>query len=478
MLPGSIAKKDFLKLFALDSGTGKEQLGGEVEVKSAKSSSDPTRQSKEKAVERGKEKQDAFDQQQTTPVIESATTAPVVVPAPQIILGWPAEKCREATANGSSKTESTKVSRPATDNSEPQPQQPTTIPVLFAAEGPDSTSRVDSKRVLADLVGVPKSSVPPKSSTNSAAPEVLASAGTKWADPPQAAPEKKPAPAMENEGSGDLRRSSPQDGSALPASMIAAKVSETKAIPPWQRKSSAGNRLNVFESAVSPNLRDSREVGTQAHESKTLDAMSRIAGPVKKLAIPQKTVIDEGSAQVLSPSTMSSIPRVDTRNAMKAAAAPIRQVDGAEITGLRSPMAYHSTRLAQRIGGPELRLVVNSEAAGQVQLSTSLRQNDVQLSVNVDRSDVAAAMRNELPSLDAHLRDHTLRLGEVHIVAQGDGLSSGLGMTGQQQQEQREWQSSHQIAYRDQESAAAASVITDEPAVNTAAVDGRISVLA
>src|SRR5262249_11455846 len=103
-------------------------------------------------------------------------------------------------------------------------------------------------------------------------------------------------------------------------------------------------------------------------------------------------------------------------------------VPGADPGDRKAPMAFHSARLTEQMGGPELRFTWRSPEMGEIQLSTSLRHRDVQMMVATDRGETASAMRAELPSLDQGLQGHSLRLGDVSIVAQERSMSAGLGM--------------------------------------------------
>jgi len=110
----------------------------------------------------------------------------------------------------------------------------------------------------------------------------------------------------------------------------------------------------------------------------------------------------------------------------------------ADITESRPAVAFHALHLTEQMSGPELRFTWHSPESGEIQLTTSLHQHDVQMTVNTDRVDTAGAMRADLPNLDHRLQEHSLRLGDVSIVAHERTVSTGLGMEGQQRGN-REW---------------------------------------
>jgi hypothetical protein len=139
-----------------------------------------------------------------------------------------------------------------------------------------------------------------------------------------------------------------------------------------------------------------------------------------------------------------------------------------------APVAFHSLRLTEQIAGPELHFNWRSPEAGDIQLSTSLHHRDVQMIVNAERADTAAAMRAELPSLDHRLHEHSLRLGEVNIVAQERSLSTGLAMSGQDRGH-REWNVPAPFTRGPEETRRETKV---ESLLTAVPSDGRVSVLA
>jgi hypothetical protein len=101
-------------------------------------------------------------------------------------------------------------------------------------------------------------------------------------------------------------------------------------------------------------------------------------------------------------------------------------------------IAFQAVRLAERMAGPEMHFAWRNDDGGQVQVSASVHQREVQLAVSTERPDAAIAIRAEVPSLDSRLQEHSLRLGEVRVVADERALSSGLG-TPSDGRGNREW---------------------------------------
>ena len=137
--------------------------------------------------------------------------------------------------------------------------------------------------------------------------------------------------------------------------------------------------------------------------------------------------------------------------------------------------AFHSLHLTQQMAGPELRFTWHSPDSGDIQLSTSLRQRDVQMTVNTDRGDTASAMRADLPYLDSRLQEHSLRLGEVSIVAHERSPSTGLGMAGEQRGHP-DW-SPHVVESAEQETPETYNESNENP-IPILSSDSRVSVLA
>jgi flagellar hook-length control protein FliK len=147
---------------------------------------------------------------------------------------------------------------------------------------------------------------------------------------------------------------------------------------------------------------------------------------------------------------------------------PMARIDAANA---KPQVAFHSERLTEQLGGPELRFNWHSPEVGGIELSTSLRHHEVQMAITTERAETATAMRGELPSLDSRLQEHSLSLGEVSIVAQERALSTGLGMENQQRG-QHEWT-------RNPAPAAEARISDSGESVGPiSTTNGRVSVLA
>jgi len=198
-------------------------------------------------------------------------------------------------------------------------------------------------------------------------------------------------------------------------------------------------------------------VSTASHKSQPAFANIEVDGLSQRTIISNSLSSNKPQGMAEPPLTISAV----------------RHIEAPEISASRSTVAFHATRLTQQMSGPELRFKVHSETAGQVQLSTSLHQRDVEMAVSAERPETAAAMRAELPTLDARLRDHALRLGDVSIGSPAPLLSTGLDMAGGGQR-RPPW-SSRAVPDRDSESFS--STATEELTTIPSLLDGRISVL-
>ena len=137
------------------------------------------------------------------------------------------------------------------------------------------------------------------------------------------------------------------------------------------------------------------------------------------------------------------------------------------------PVAFHSLRLTEHMAGPELQFTWHSTESGDIHLSTSLRQHDVEMVVNTERADTAVAMKAELPALDTRLHEHALRLGEVNIVAQERSVATGPGMMGHGR-EHREWNAPSNVC---PEPVSEVAGEKNETLSRNPYSDGRVSVL-
>ena len=103
-----------------------------------------------------------------------------------------------------------------------------------------------------------------------------------------------------------------------------------------------------------------------------------------------------------------------------------------------SPIAFHVSRLAERLGGTEFQFGYRVNEAGGLQVTTRIHEQTVELGIAAEHMETATALKLELPTLDAQLREHSLHLGETQIVA-SHALAADMGMNWQRR-EHREWQ--------------------------------------
>lgn len=243
-----------------------------------------------------------------------------------------------------------------------------------------------------------------------------------------------------------------------------AESPNTKAQP----NEGASNRIPAHEPARTAQSQDQKGAVEFA-----MPPAQKVENGPKKVTHGDVPQIEPTSAQVLYSvqSDTNQQPMESVRHSSGESPVAPHSTD-IEFSSQKPPFAFHSLRLTEHIGGPELQFTWQSDS-GDIQLNTSLRQHDVQMTVRTERADAAVAMRAELPVLDSRLHEHSLRLGDVNFVAQGHSASAGLEMSGQHQGN-REWKPSPAFVSQKIQDRAPDSVETLPQSFRN---DGRVSVL-
>lgn len=99
------------------------------------------------------------------------------------------------------------------------------------------------------------------------------------------------------------------------------------------------------------------------------------------------------------------------------------------------PVQVHAARMFQSDGRSEMRLDMQTQSFGGVEVHTSVSGKDVQLSVSAEHGDLRGFLAPEMPVLQSNLQHHDLRLQQVRTL-----LSTGTQRefsSGSEQQEQR-----------------------------------------
>jgi hypothetical protein len=164
-----------------------------------------------------------------------------------------------------------------------------------------------------------------------------------------------------------------------------------------------------------------------------------------------------------------SVDPVSQHYATSEAAETIRNDDSQQ----KAPIAFHATRLTERMAGPEMHFTWHAQGGEGIQVSATMRGRNVQLVVNTERLEVASAVRDEVPTLDASLQQHALRLGEVKVISGEGTLSTQLSMSGQQHRE-HEWAHFHQPLQPERER----TEVPSDVVLANQEIDERLSVLA
>lgn len=274
------------------------------------------------------------------------------------------------------------------------------------------------------------------------------------------------------------QRSTVEIGTVLSATPEDSLVSGNAAItvtPETNRGHEFKLERSPTESPSTPHIDEAVVVSSDAIDQKFNQGQAEDHDrPAKKVVIepllPKSVVVSVDAPVVHDPQTAET--RRTTQTTPDLLPNSVEAAPHAETNESRSPVAFHSLRLTEQLAGPELRFAWHSAESGSIQLSTSLRQRDVQVTVSAEHVDTASAMRAELPSLDSRLHELSLRLGEVSIVAHERSVSAELGSAAQQHG-RREWSAnSAQPPDEDHNDRK-----PNENVIAVAASDGSVSVL-
>lgn len=212
---------------------------------------------------------------------------------------------------------------------------------------------------------------------------------------------------------------------------------------PKTRTSYGASSPEVHEAAPAQAAQTTADAGQNGSSDSENDRSTRkIKAELQTLTevvAPQPPVGGSPHATSLQGSAAAPGPSSVTKDAVAPSVGVAEQIASAEPEVSKpATAAFHAEHLTEQMSGPELQFIWHSPESGDIQLSTSLHQRDVQMTVNTERADTANAIRAELPTLDGRLHEHSLQLGEVSIVAHERSVSTGMGMAGQQQGN-REW---------------------------------------
>jgi len=89
-----------------------------------------------------------------------------------------------------------------------------------------------------------------------------------------------------------------------------------------------------------------------------------------------------------------------------------------------APVVIQSARVLERMGQAEMRLGLNSNSFGSIELHTSVIQDRVGASIATSHTELRAAMMAEMPSLERAIAQHQLRLDSVNVDS-GPGAQTG-----------------------------------------------------
>ncbi len=115
------------------------------------------------------------------------------------------------------------------------------------------------------------------------------------------------------------------------------------------------------------------------------------------------TAVGSGIRSAVSPGSDSRVPQavLDTT--------PLPAATGAD-------GSVHAAQILKNSGSSELRLNLNTNVFGRIEMHTVVHDNQVGLSLSSERGDLRGALGSETVQLDATLRQHDLRLHDIRFV--------------------------------------------------------------
>jgi hypothetical protein len=93
-----------------------------------------------------------------------------------------------------------------------------------------------------------------------------------------------------------------------------------------------------------------------------------------------------------------------------------------------------ASELYQRVGGAEMRISMDTELLGSIDLRTVVHQSTVTATIGVQRSDIQTLLANELPALQHALSERNLHVEQISVLDSTIGARAGLGGNSHQQQ--------------------------------------------
>lgn len=90
-----------------------------------------------------------------------------------------------------------------------------------------------------------------------------------------------------------------------------------------------------------------------------------------------------------------------------------------------------ASELYQHVGGAEMRIAMQTDLLGTIDLRATLHQSALTATIGVQRGDVQAILSNDLPSLQHALSDKSLRIDQISVM--NNSVGGGLDLGGQRQ---------------------------------------------
>lgn len=97
------------------------------------------------------------------------------------------------------------------------------------------------------------------------------------------------------------------------------------------------------------------------------------------------------------------------------------------------PGSVQMARMVSKAAQAEMRIGLNTQAFGSVEVRTSVHSNDVGVVIGSERGDLRSLMTNDLPGIASNLQQQNLRLNQVSFQQQGFAFASDSSSAGDSQ---------------------------------------------
>ncbi len=209
----------------------------------------------------------------------------------------------------------------------------------------------------------------------------------------------------------------PAPPGALPANSSVVRSGEAVS-----RRSSDGNNRTARKPDASATKPPQPSLDMTSDEGQPRSTMSDSTADKAHLGQPAATITTHDGQDRPATTTNAMLPEAvraaantaDAKDAKPQAASAAPTSTPAESVPA-APAVIQSARVLERMGQSEMRLGLNSNNFGNIELHTSVNQDRVGASIATSHTDLRAAMMAEMPSLERAMAQHQLKLDNLNL---------------------------------------------------------------